>query len=164
MTKREPIFNVPGGVLATLAVLIIVHATLSFLTPQQYEWWVLALAFIPARFAGFAAELPGGDTASVTSWITHMTVHADLMHLGFNAAWLLAFGSVLCARLGSLRFLAFSIMGGIAGALLFLAFNPGLAAPEHVPRAKSQGSPRRSRVARIRRSESPGNCGIWEIR
>lgn len=129
MTKRESIFNVPGGVLATLAVLIIVHATLSFLTPQQYEWWVLALAFIPARFAGFAAELPGGDTASVTSWITHMTVHADLMHLGFNAAWLLAFGSVLCARLGSLRFLAFSIAGGIAGALLFLAFNPGLAAP-----------------------------------
>ena len=43
--------------------------------------------------------------------------------------WLLAFGSVLCARIGTLRFLAFSISGGIAGALLFLALNPGLAAP-----------------------------------
>lgn len=129
MTKREPIFNVPGGVLATLAVLFIVHAVLSFLAPVEYEWWVLALAFIPARYAGFASQLPGGDAASVTSFVTHMTVHADLMHLGFNSAWLLAFGSVLCARLGSLRFLAFSIAGGIAGALLFLWFNPGLAAP-----------------------------------
>ena len=129
MTKREPIFNVPGGVLATLAVLIAVHVALSLLSPLEYEWWVLALAFIPARYAGFASQLPGGDTASITSLITHMTVHADIMHLGFNAAWLLAFGSVLCARLGSLRFLAFSIMGGLAGALLFLVFNPGLAAP-----------------------------------
>ncbi|AGK57829.1 rhomboid family protein [Hyphomicrobium denitrificans 1NES1] len=129
MTKREPIFNVPGGVLATLAVLIMVHIALSLMSPQQFEWWVLALAFIPARYAGFAAELPGGATASVTSFVTHMAVHADLVHLGFNAAWLLAFGSVLCARIGNLRFLAFSILGGITGALLFLLLNPGLAAP-----------------------------------
>ena len=129
MAKREPIFNVPGGVLATLGVLIAVHAALSLLSPQQFEWWVLALAFIPARYAGFAAELPGGDTAAVTSFVTHMAVHADLVHLGFNAAWLLAFGSVLCAHIGNLRFFAFSILGGIAGALLFLLFNPGLAAP-----------------------------------
>lgn len=119
----------PGGVLATLAVLIMVHIALSLMSPQQFEWWVLALAFIPARYAGFAAELPGGATASVTSFVTHMAVHADLVHLGFNAAWLLAFGSVLCARIGNLRFLAFSILGGITGALLFLLLNPGLAAP-----------------------------------
>lgn len=129
MTKREPIFNVPGGVLAMLAILIAVHAVLSLLSPQEFNWWVLALAFIPARYAGFAAELPGGATASVTSFVTHMAVHADLMHLGFNAAWLLAFGSVLCARIGNLRFFAFSILGGITGALFFLLFNPGLAAP-----------------------------------
>jgi membrane associated rhomboid family serine protease len=129
VSKREPIFNVPGGVLAALAILIVVHVALSLLQPQDFEWWVLALAFIPARYSGFAAELPGGPTASVTSFVTHMAVHADLMHLGFNAAWLLAFGSVLCARLGSVRFFAFSILGGIAGALLFLLFNPGLAAP-----------------------------------
>jgi len=127
--KREPIFNVPGGVLLTLAILIAVHAALSLLSPADFEWWVLALAFIPARYSGFASELPGGPTAAVTSFVTHMTVHADLVHLGFNAAWLLAFGSVLCARLGAVRYFAFSILGGIAGALLFLLFNPGLAAP-----------------------------------
>jgi membrane associated rhomboid family serine protease len=129
VASREPIFNVPGAVLATLAVLIAVHVALSMLPDEQFTWWVLALAFIPARYAGMAAELPGGAPAAVTSFVTHMAVHTDLMHLLFNSAWLLAFGSVLCARLGGIRFLTFSIVGGIAGALLFLLFNPGLAAP-----------------------------------
>ncbi|HML30803.1 MAG TPA: rhomboid family intramembrane serine protease, partial [Hyphomicrobium sp.] len=127
--SREPMFNVPGAVLGTLAVLIAVDAGLSMLSPDQYTWWVLALAFIPARYAGFADQIPGGSVAEVTSFVTHMAVHADLMHLAFNGLWLLAFGSVLCARLGGLRFIAFSLCGGICGALLFLLFNPGLAAP-----------------------------------
>jgi membrane associated rhomboid family serine protease len=129
VADREPIFNVPVGVLATLVVLIGVHVALSLIAPEQYTWWVLALAFIPARYAGLAAGLPGGEPALVTSFVTHMAVHSDIVHLGFNALWLLAFGSVLCWRIGSLRFLVFSICGGIAGALLFLALNPGLAAP-----------------------------------
>jgi membrane associated rhomboid family serine protease len=129
VADREPIFNVPSGVLATLGILIAVHVVLSWMSPEQREWWILALAFIPARYAGFAGELPGGDTAALTSFVTHMAVHADIVHLGFNAAWLLAFGSVLCARLGNLRFFVFSILGGIAGALLFLLLNPGLMAP-----------------------------------
>ena len=129
MADREPIFNVPAGVLAILAVLIAVHVTLSLLPEDEYIWWVLALAFIPARYSGLASQLPGGEPAMFTSFVTHMAVHADLIHLCFNALWLLAFGSVLCARIGTLRFLAFSISGGIAGALLFLALNPGLAAP-----------------------------------
>jgi membrane associated rhomboid family serine protease len=112
-----------------LVVLVAVHVALSLMTPDNQNWWLLALAFIPARYAGLASQLPGGDPALVTSFVTHMAVHADLIHLGFNAAWLLAFGSVLCWRIGSLRFLAFSITGGIAGALFFLALNPGLLAP-----------------------------------
>ena len=129
MEDREPIFNVPAGVLAVLAVLIAVHVALSLMTEDQFTWWVLALAFIPARYSGLAAQLPGGEPAVFTSFVTHMAVHAELIHLAFNSLWLLAFGSVLCMRIGSLRFLTFSISGGIAGALLFLALNPGLAAP-----------------------------------
>lgn len=122
-------FNVPGAVLGILAVLIAVHVALSMLPPEQYSWWVLALAFIPARYSGFADQIPGGSVAEVTSFVTHMLVHADITHIAFNGLWLLAFGSVLCARLGGLRFIIFSICGGICGALLFLLFNPGLAAP-----------------------------------
>jgi membrane associated rhomboid family serine protease len=109
--------------------LIAVHLALSALSPDQYTWWVLALAFIPARYSGFADQIPGGSTAEVTSFVTHMAVHADITHLAFNSLWLLAFGSVLCARMGGLRFITFSLASGISGALLFLLFNPGLESP-----------------------------------
>jgi membrane associated rhomboid family serine protease len=123
--EREPIFNVPGAVLAILAVFIVVHLARSFMSIDEQTWFILALAFIPARYSGLAAELPGGEIASVTSFITHMFVHGDWVHLGINSAWMLAFGTVLCRRLGALRFLVFSALGGVAGALLFLAFHSG---------------------------------------
>ena len=109
--------------------MIAVHAARQFLDDQDDLWWLVALAFIPARYAGLANELPGGSIASVTSWVTHVFVHADMVHLIINSAWLLAFGSVVCRRVGALRFFAFTIASGIAGALLFLAIRPGLVAP-----------------------------------
>lgn len=127
--ERQPIFNVPGAVLAILLAMIAVHAGRQFLDEQSGMWWLIALAFIPARYAGLAGELPGGDVASVTSWVTHMFVHADMVHLTINSAWLLAFGSVICRRVGVVRFFAFTIASGIAGALLFLVIRPGLLAP-----------------------------------
>ena len=127
--ERQPIFNVPGAVLAMLVAMIAVHAGRQFLDEQSGMWWLIALAFIPARYAGLAGELPGGDVASVTSWVTHMFVHADMVHLTINSAWLLAFGSVICRRVGLMRFFAFTIASGIAGALLFLVIRPGLVAP-----------------------------------
>ena len=37
--------------------------------------------------------LPGGFGAQIWTFFTYALLHADLMHLGFNAVWLLAFGS-----------------------------------------------------------------------
>ena len=129
MKTHEPIFNVPGVVLALLAALIAVHAARQLLSIEDSTWLLLALAFIPARYAGMAGDLPGGDVASVTSLVTHMFAHADIVHLGINAAWLLAFGSVLARRMGAARFLLFFLSSGVAGALLFLVMHPGLVAP-----------------------------------
>jgi membrane associated rhomboid family serine protease len=129
LSAREPIFNVPAAVIGLLAILVGIHALRSFLSPEQDTWFVLAMAFIPARYAGYAAELPGGDTAAATSFLSHMLVHGDIVHLTFNAAWLLAFGAVIARRIGSVRFLLFAALTGIAGALTFLAVNPGLMAP-----------------------------------
>jgi membrane associated rhomboid family serine protease len=128
-SKHEPVFNVPGAVAATLAVLVAVHLGLTWLGEEDRDWWILALAFIPARYAGLAAALPGGALASFTSPFTHMVVHGGWPHLLVNSAWLLAFGSVLCRRLGSLRYLALAILSGLAGALTFATLNPGLAGP-----------------------------------
>lgn len=129
MDRREPIFNVPGVVLAILALCVGVHVAGNFMDPETATWFLLMLAFIPARYSGLAADLPGGEIAAFTSPLTHMVTHADSAHLAINAAWLLAFGSILARRVGATRFLAFSIVGGLAGALLFLVMHPGLVAP-----------------------------------
>jgi membrane associated rhomboid family serine protease len=130
LQAKEPIFNVPAGVLAVLAAMIAVHAGRQYLlSPDANMDLLLALAFIPSRYAGFAGEIPGGELAKVTSFVTHMFVHSDAVHVLINSAWFLAFGSVLCRRVGALRFLAFTVSGAVAGALTFLAFHPGLGEP-----------------------------------
>ena len=129
MTSREPMFNVPTVVLALLAAMAVVHGLRVFLPQGDSDWLTLALAFIPARYGSSAAELPGGEVAAVTSFVTHMLVHGDLTHLAINSAWLLAFGGAVANRIGAWRFLALSAVTGIAGAVLFLAVNPGLEAP-----------------------------------
>lgn len=93
------------------------------------EWWTLALALIPARYAGHAAELPGGTLTAYTSVLTHMFVHGDALHLAVNSGAMLAFGGAVAQRTGALPFLLFTLICGLAGAGLFLAMNPGLPAP-----------------------------------
>ena len=127
--SREPVFNVPASIVAIIAVLVAVHAVRGLLTSEQDAWVVMALGFIPARYSEFGTQLPGGEVALVTSFVTHMLLHGDLTHLLVNCAWLLAVGSVIARRLGPVRFVGMSILCGIAGALAFLVVNPGLVTP-----------------------------------
>ncbi len=126
---RERIFNVPGAVLTVLAALVGVHLLRAVLSPQDDLWLVYLLAFVPARYAGYASEFPGGTTTAFTSFLSHAFVHGNLLHLGFNAAWLLAFGGAIAKRIGSLRFIAFFSYTAIMGAAFFLMLNWGLAVP-----------------------------------
>lgn len=124
LSERQPIFNVPGVVLGLLATFALVHLVLwGLLPPDDGEWLVVALAFIPARVAGMTADVPGGTVAVYTSFITHQFVHGSLPHLIINSAWLLAFGSPIARRTDTLRFLAFFLLCGIAGAGAYLIFN-----------------------------------------
>jgi membrane associated rhomboid family serine protease len=127
--SKEPIFNAPGAVLAFIAAMAAVHAGRHFLlSPEANEDVLLALAFIPTRYSGFTADIPGGELAKYTSFLTHIFVHADLVHLTVNSVWFLAFGSVVCRRLGAFRFLLFATCGGMAGAAAFLFVHPSLPA------------------------------------
>lgn len=127
--KREPVFNVPGPVLAILALLLGIHFVSQVLSIETWTWLVLAMAFIPARYGATGQDLPGGDWAAFTSPFTHMVMHADAVHLMINSAWLLAFGSVLSRRMGALRFILFSLACGLVGALAFYVMHPALLAP-----------------------------------
>ena len=127
--RREPIFNIPPLVLALLAIRLAVMGYRLLLSEDADTAFVLAMALIPARLAGYAAELPGGAVAVYTQFITHMFVHADALHLAFNSAGLLAFAGALEKRIGAKRLLAFFIVCGLAGAGAFIVMNPGLLAP-----------------------------------
>ena len=129
MNQHEPMFNVQSSVLAVLGAMVAVHLVRMGLSADWDTWLTLALAFIPARYSGFAAMLPGGDTATVTSFVTHTLVHGDWVHLGLNAAWLVAFGGAVANRIGTVRFLLFFCLCAVAGAATFLAFNPGAMVP-----------------------------------
>lgn len=129
MSQSEPIFNVPTFVIVVLSVFIGVHVARALMPIEFEEWFILAMAFIPARYDGLAGQLPGGELASVTSFVTHMLVHGDLTHLLFNCGWFLAFGGAIALRIGTLRTLSFAVACGIAGAVAFLIFNFGLLAP-----------------------------------
>lgn len=133
---REPIFNVPGAVVVVLALLGLVHVAMSYLTDVDDEFLVWVLAFIPARYVGLANELPGGQLASWTSFVTHQFVHGDLTHLFINAAWLLVFGSPVARRIGGGRFFVFALICGFAGALAFMLVRWG----EPVPMVGASGA------------------------
>ena len=123
MSEREPIFNVPPVVVALLTSFVVVHLVRYLLPEDQADWLTTTLAFIPARLTGMARELPGGEVAGVTQFVTHLFVHGDLTHLLINSAWLLAFGSSVARRTGAVRFLVFFVLCGIAGALVYVAFS-----------------------------------------
>ncbi len=127
MATSQPVFNAPNVVLATIAALAALHVGREFLDQETERWVVLAGAFIPARYVG--ESLPGGAIAKVTSFVTHMALHGDYTHLAINCGWMLAFGSIVGRRVGTARFLALSVVTGIAGATLFLVMNWGLLAP-----------------------------------
>src|SRR5947209_4120940 len=124
-TRREPIFNVPTAVVATLAVLIIIHLVREWvLTPQQDTQLLLWFAFIPARYDAAATADAGaiaGLGPSISTFFTYAVIHGNWMHLGLNGIWLLAFGTPIARRFGPTRYLAFFAVTAAAGATAHLA-------------------------------------------
>lgn len=143
---REPALNVPGVVVAIIAVLALVHVVRSFLPPGDDAYAMLSLAFIPARLsvlvdpsraqALFEAAFEGGGTqmaltrfilaegAAPWSVVTYGLLHGSWMHLGFNALWLLAFGAPVARRFGVVRFLLLFLAATVAGALFYWVMRP----------------------------------------
>jgi membrane associated rhomboid family serine protease len=131
--SSEPIFNVPPVVIATIAVLVGVHLLrMLVLSDRQDEQFVLTFAFIPARYSGDAlngASFPGGFGADLWTFFTYAFLHADLLHIGLNLAWLIPFGTALARRFGTWRFAVFMLVTAAAGALAHLASYPGADTP-----------------------------------
>lgn len=125
--RREPMFNVPPVVLATLALLVAIHLVRAYgLTPAQDLDFLVRFAFIPARYdPALASTAPGGVGAWIWTFFTYALIHGDVTHLGVNAVWLLAFGSAVARRFGALRFVLFALVTAAAGALVYLLTHQG---------------------------------------
>jgi len=130
--SREPIFNVPAAIVATVAVLVLVHLVRIFvLTDKQDIDFVLAFGFIPARYGSEIAigSLPGGFAADLWSFFTYAFIHADWTHLGLNLAWLVPFGTAVARRFGAWRYALFMLATAALGAMAHLATHLGAIEP-----------------------------------
>jgi membrane associated rhomboid family serine protease len=126
-------FNVPPAVVATVAVLLVVHALrMLVLTDAEDLQFLLTFAFIPARYDTdllVGGSFPGGFGADLWTFFTYAFLHADLLHIGLNLAWLLPFGTALARRFGTWRYVAFMLVAAAAGAFAHLISHPGAMLP-----------------------------------
>lgn len=131
--SRQPIFNVPTSLVIVLALLLATHLLRLFvLTPRAELEFLLLFAFIPVRYDPtllVGGAMPGGLAADVWTFVTYALIHADFMHLGFNAVWLLAFGTPLARRFDWIRFCAFLAVTAAAGAAAHLFTHAGETVP-----------------------------------
>jgi len=131
--RRQPILNVPAVVVVLLVAFGLIHAVREWLlTDEADRVLVWSMAFVPARYDSSALTdgiLPGGSGAGFWSFFSYALLHADWMHLGFNAIWLLAFASPVARRFGAVRFLLFFAATIAAGALAYLLVHAGTLAP-----------------------------------
>lgn len=129
----EPMFNVPAVVIATVVVLLAVHGLrMLILTEAEDQQFLVIFAFIPARYdTNFlvAGSFPGGFGADLWTFFSYAFIHADLMHIGLNLAWLLPFGTALARRFGTWRYIAFMLVVAAAGAFAHLITHPAAMVP-----------------------------------
>jgi membrane associated rhomboid family serine protease len=78
------------------------------------------LAGLSEEYLFMPAYLPH---LAVRFWtpVTYMFMHANVFHILFNMLWLYWFGQIFEEYLGTKRLLGLYIMGGLAGAVLFIA-------------------------------------------
>lgn len=134
-TKR--IFNIPGPVSFLFSISALVF-TLMVLAPRLMAPFVVdVLALSPEKFLAGPGE--AGFAGMIAPLVTHMFVHANIAHILFNSLWLLALGTPVARRMGaeymfrtgagffrSVLFVAFFVMCGVAGGLLYVGLHGGV--------------------------------------
>ena len=110
--RREPVFNLPGVVIAFIVACVGVHLVRLYVDDEQAFWLLVQAAFIPLRYSGEFTI----DAYAFTSPITYSLLHGSVAHLAVNMIWLAAFGSPLANRIGPMRFVLFWIITSIAAA------------------------------------------------
>lgn len=130
--RREPIFNLPPLIPVLIGLFAFIELAIGFLGTETASDLYLTFGFIPGdladRFgsdvfrvleeagrlkpdaedvvglAEIATYLRVHPSALPFSLISYAFLHAGWPHLVINSVWLMAFGSVVARRIGSVRF------------------------------------------------------------
>jgi membrane associated rhomboid family serine protease len=121
--KHEPVFNMPGGVLLSLLLLILVYALTSWIVSYELSDWIMReFGFSPIRYVTPFSEQ---DLAWIWTPFTYSLLHGSIEHLAFNGLWLAAFGTPVWRRIGASRFVIFWLVTAAASAFTHAALNWG---------------------------------------
>jgi membrane associated rhomboid family serine protease len=150
---HEPVFNVPLVLIGVIALLLGIHAFISFMPDNEAYEFLFSWGFIPARLSvwfdpslmndvvsGVKKNIPGiemavpsqlnemfpPDMVDARLWtlITYGLLHGGWAHVLLNLVWLLIFGAPIARRWGATKFLMISLISSVAGALLYAALHP----------------------------------------
>ncbi|HEY8950226.1 MAG TPA: rhomboid family intramembrane serine protease [Rhizomicrobium sp.] len=129
----QPFFRSPAAVTALAALLLAIQAVLSFVVPGRADEILFDYGFVPARYSPSFPEAhhlgAGSLLDRILPFFTYMFLHGGWTHVIVNTVWLLAFGAVTARRFGTVRFFAFFLLCGLAGAVLHLVLNWNSVAP-----------------------------------
>ena len=157
-SAREPIFNLPAVVLATILALVGVHALREWVLSDLADLELLLEgAVVPVRWtAAYGAQSAEEILASLGSpaggrlqrlqlelasyvledpsgkpWtgLSYALLHGSWIHVSLNSVWLAAFGTPVARRCGPWRFLALAAAAAFAGALAYYLVHPLQALP-----------------------------------
>lgn len=123
----EPIFNIPGVVIALIGICAAVYVYQTYIISEQQNYeFMLNFALIPARFSladGFT------DPAALFTLISYSFMHGGFAHIAVNMIWLAAFGSPLAGRIGAARMWIFWIVTSVVAGLTHYAIYPESVSP-----------------------------------
>lgn len=130
---RQPVFRAPAVVIWLIGALAALHAARVLQPPERADALVYQFGLYPVRYSRAFLEShmanPGTVWERAVPFVSYMGLHGDWTHLAINCLWLLAFGPIVARRFGAGLFLAFFLICGVAGALVYLALNWGSPVP-----------------------------------
>jgi membrane associated rhomboid family serine protease len=116
-TRRAPVMNY-----ILIAANILVYGLMWLSGPNQ-DSLVYQFALIPASFSA------GPSLGDIGDMFTSMFMHAGLLHLAGNMLYLWIFGDNVEDSMGSFKYLAFYLVGGVVASVTHILTNPGSQVP-----------------------------------
>lgn len=128
-TRRRPVVTI-GLIAACIAVFVIELVVQSSDGDRGLGRLFREYGLVPGLLTAQLRGDPSDQTyRALTTLVSSMFLHADVVHIGFNLLFLWIFGNNIEDRLGHVAFLAFYLAGGTVAAAVQVAVDPTSSVP-----------------------------------